>query len=338
MASVAKQLVITAVLALAGFAQTPTDTSVEKVFRFTVTDSPRGVQEVINTLRSIAEVPQADMNTTTGMLTVRGSANQMALVGWLFPELDRNAPASPPPAGTLEYKMAGTDNSLTRVYYLTHTPTPQSMQEIINGIRSVFELQRVVGVTGIHAIVARGTQDQVNGANWMIEALDRTPGTQTAPILSYTFEDPARPNPRYQPSRAVRIFYLNPTDTPQSIQELVNAVRSLTELQRVVAYNPQKAMVARGTADQVAMAEWLLNALEKPSAAASTGSYPYPDTSEVTRVFFVKGVSQELLNEVRSTAKILRAVLLTAPSALAVRGSVGQVAMAEQILSEKAPK
>src|SRR5581483_9934572 len=148
MATVAKQLVITAVLALAGFAQTPTDTSVEKMFRFTVTDSPGGVKEIINTLRSIAEVPQADIDTTTGMLTVRGSASQMALVGWLFPELDRNPPASPPPAGTLEYKVAGTDNGLTRVYYLTHTPTPQGMQEIINGIRSVFELQRVVGVTG----------------------------------------------------------------------------------------------------------------------------------------------------------------------------------------------
>ncbi len=294
MTSIAKRFIFAASLALAAFAQPPADTSVEKAFRFTVTDNPRGMQEIVNTLRSIAEVPQADMDAATGILTARGSANQIALAGWLFPQLDRNAPASPPPANTLEYKMAGTENGLTRVYYLAHTPAPQGMQEIINGIRSVFELQRVVGLSGIHAIVARGTQDQMDGANWMVEALDRAPGTQTAPILSYTFEDPVRPNPRYQPSRASRVFYLNPifssnsTNATQSIQELVNAVRSLTELQRVVADNAQKAIVVRGTGAQVAMAEWLLSALAKPSDTASASAYPYPDTGEVARVFVVK--------------------------------------------------
>ena len=63
-----------------------------------------------------------------------------------------------------------------------------------------------------------------------------------------------------------KIFYLANVNTPQELQEIVNAVRSVAELQRVVAYNSQNAIIVRGEADQVALAEKMIHDLDKPRA------------------------------------------------------------------------
>ena len=61
-----------------------------------------------------------------------------------------------------------------------------------------------------------------------------------------------------------KTFYLSNINTPQELQEIVNAVRSVAELQRVVAYNSQNAIIVRGEADRVALAEKMIHDLDKP--------------------------------------------------------------------------
>ena len=61
-------------------------------------------------------------------------------------------------------------------------------------------------------------------------------------------------------------FYIQNVSLPQEIQEIVNAVRSVTELQRVVAYNTGKAIIVRGEADQVALAGKMIHDLDKARA------------------------------------------------------------------------
>src|SRR5262249_13134998 len=63
-----------------------------------------------------------------------------------------------------------------------------------------------------------------------------------------------------------RTHYLQNINSPQEIQEIVNAIRTLTELQRVVAYPSQNAVLMRGELDQVALAEKMLMDLDKPRA------------------------------------------------------------------------
>ena len=63
-----------------------------------------------------------------------------------------------------------------------------------------------------------------------------------------------------------KTFYLSNVNLPQELQEIVNAVRSVSELQRVVAYNSQNAIIVRGEADQVALAEKMILDLDKPRA------------------------------------------------------------------------
>jgi general secretion pathway protein D len=64
----------------------------------------------------------------------------------------------------------------------------------------------------------------------------------------------------------VKVFYVTNATSVQEFQEIATAVRSLTEIRRVFTYNAQKAMLVRGTVDQVALAEKLVHDLDKPKA------------------------------------------------------------------------
>jgi general secretion pathway protein D len=64
----------------------------------------------------------------------------------------------------------------------------------------------------------------------------------------------------------VKVFYLkNPTST-QEFQEIVTAVRSVTDVRRMFQYNAENAVVVRDTVDKVALVEKLLHNLDKPKA------------------------------------------------------------------------
>jgi general secretion pathway protein D len=64
----------------------------------------------------------------------------------------------------------------------------------------------------------------------------------------------------------VRVFYLkNPTST-QEFQEIVTAVRSVTDVRRMFQFNAENAVVVRDTVDKVALVEKLLHDLDKPKA------------------------------------------------------------------------
>jgi general secretion pathway protein D len=75
------------------------------------------------------------------------------------------------------------------------------------------------------------------------------------------------PNKRRDYAEMVaQTFYLNNVSAPQEIQEIVNAVRSIAELQRVVAFTSQSAIIVRGEADQVALAAKMIHDLDKARA------------------------------------------------------------------------
>lgn len=66
--------------------------------------------------------------------------------------------------------------------------------------------------------------------------------------------------------QVARVFYLANVNTAQELQEIMNAVRSVTELQRIVQYNSLYAIVARGEADKIMLAEKVIRDLDKPRA------------------------------------------------------------------------
>jgi general secretion pathway protein D len=64
----------------------------------------------------------------------------------------------------------------------------------------------------------------------------------------------------------VKTFYITNASTVQEFQEISTAVRTITNITRVFTVNPQKALVVRGSADAVALAEKLVHDLDKPKS------------------------------------------------------------------------
>jgi general secretion pathway protein D len=94
-------------------------------------------------------------------------------------------------------------------------------------------------------------------------------------VLTKSFWQPLSPNTIFitndnrnkrqdYEQQVLKVFYLRNVSTPQELQEIVNAVRAVTELTRLMPYNSQNAIIARGEADRVALAEKIIHDLDKP--------------------------------------------------------------------------
>src|ERR1044071_7077707 len=119
---------------LAG-AQSDPPAPIERTVRFTHTDSPQNIQEIGTLIRSIAEIRNVSMKPDARTLTLSGTAEQISLAEWLLPQLDASMPPSES-AGVHEFRLAGTEDNIVRVYYLRHADTVPQLQEIATVARS----------------------------------------------------------------------------------------------------------------------------------------------------------------------------------------------------------
>jgi type II secretory pathway component GspD/PulD (secretin) len=216
-----------------------------QTFRFTYIDTAQARQEVLNSLRSVGEMKDVSADST-GAVTVKGTADQIALAKWLMQALDQ--PPGPQKQPARSYTLSSDPVPEARVYY-THAPNPQALQQMINSVRSVSDLQRVMPFNATLALVFRGTRDQVALAEWMINGLDR-PATQSASVVDYGVPFGMR-------LESTRIFYLPPA-AEQVLVQLMSQVRTQTGLQRLTLCIQPGAMVARGSSDQIAEATRLI--------------------------------------------------------------------------------
>jgi general secretion pathway protein D len=96
-------------------------------------------------------------------------------------------------------------------------------------------------------------------------------------MLTHTFWKPISPNTifvtednvtkrRDYEDEVVKVFYVTNVTSVQEFQELATTIRTVAEIRRVFTYNAQKALIVRGTADQVALTEKLIHDLDKPKS------------------------------------------------------------------------
>ncbi len=93
-------------------------------------------------------------------------------------------------------------------------------------------------------------------------------------LTSKTFWRPVTPNTIFvaqdNPAKrkeleqsVLKTFYLSNISQPTELQDVVNAIRSVLDVQRVQQLLSQNALVVRGTPDQIALAEKLVDDLDK---------------------------------------------------------------------------
>ncbi len=115
---------------------------------------------------------------------------------------------------------------------------------------------------------ARQIKVELNGVT-LEEALEITA------LTSKTFWRPVTPNTIFvaqdNPAKrkeleqsVLKTFYLSNLSQPTELQDVVNAIRAVLDVQRVQQLLSQNALVVRGTPDQIALAEKLVEDLDKP--------------------------------------------------------------------------
>jgi general secretion pathway protein D len=83
--------------------------------------------------------------------------------------------------------------------------------------------------------------------------------------------------------QVMKVFYLTNVTTPQELQEIVTAVRSVADIQRLFVYNSQNAIIARGEADRIALAEKIIHDLDKPKSEVVVDVLVLQVSSDMTR-------------------------------------------------------
>ena len=328
-----KILVLGIVLAAVAAAQ-----NVDRVFHFANTSTPQGRQQVSGVIQQMTLIGGVSIDNSANVLALSGTTGQIALAEWLFNEVDKPAGAAQPTPQ--EFRVPGSNDEVVRVFSLANVQTPQALQEIVNMIRSLVEMRYVGAVTGPRVIAIRGTNNESAATEWLIGQLDRPVDKPNSGVRDFRMAGTVPAS-----TFATRVFYVKNAQTPQALQEMINALRSITEIMRVVAYNPLKAIALRATADQAAAAEWLINELDKPTGVQSSGASPTFQLAGVrdgvARVFYPARTDtpqalQEVVNLVRATTNVQRAVGVNANKALVMRGSADQVARTDQLLTERA--
>jgi hypothetical protein len=240
--------------------------------------------------------------------------------------------------------------NLDRVFYFAHTETRQNMQEIATMIRTIADIRQMKVDEAQRSLTLQGTGDQIALAGWLFSQLDQPASGQPTPAtLEYRLPGSGE--------NVVRLLYLTHNQTVQEFQEIATSARTITNMRRVFTYNAQRAMALRGTADQVALAVWLFNELDKPAsgqppAQPATQPVTQPNRDSITHEFRVSNSSDDLVRvfylahsgtvqdfqktavQIRTTTKIRQVFTYNALRALAVRGTLDQISRAEQLVKE----
>jgi type II secretory pathway component GspD/PulD (secretin) len=332
------QFALAILFAATAFCQTPATQTTGQVFHFTYAQEPVSLQEVTNAIRSAGEITQAFLDTDAKTLTVNGTPAQLAMASWIFTTMDQPAPAN---QATQEYRPAGSVNDVVRTLYLSHPGTRTTFQEIINAVRTIPEITKVFPYVAQNAIVMRGTDSRIAMAEWLFHQLDLPAGIQ--PV-----QDPAAH--RYVLSRAdlpvhdnqnvMQVFFLAHPWTFESMQQIVNTVRTIPELTKVFPCAATGTVAVRAPAATLALAAWLFNQLDQAPRISILSPQEFRmsgGANDVTQVFYLAPATtteglQSIVTAVRTTAS--RAMPEATLKALTIRGTAAQIAAADLLIKQ----
>jgi hypothetical protein len=233
--------------------------------------------------------------------------------------------------------VAMAQSATERVLTFRNTESPASMQSVFNAVRSLVDLSDAVLDSTARTITLRGPADLVTGGEWAFQQLDQ-PARSAG-----TGPDPQELRPAGTSDTVLCVYFLSQIDTPQAMQESVNASRSISDIQRMFPIYGIRAIAMSGTAAQVAVGRWLLHELDAPSPATGNAPvvhrYAAVDTQGTTaRVYFLANLRhplalQEAVNGVRSISNVQRLFPVNRPFAITMRGTEAQAELCEWMLA-----
>lgn len=219
---------------------------------------------------------------------------------------------------------------------LKYSREPQAAQEMITVIRSIGDI-REIRFAPEGTIRVDGTQEQIAVSQWLVAQLDTPDGAAPAPPTTRIFDLPDR-----EGAKTVTVLHLTTVTQPQDLQEILTLIRSLCDVKRVFQFTRGKAISLRGTADQAAATEWLIQQLETPGPGRPEHFFPpaYPqDHDTAMRLFRLPASTmpdeiQTTIARVRTATGLKRIFCNNERKAIGARGTPEQIAAAAKILGE----
>jgi hypothetical protein len=221
---------------------------------------------------------------------------------------------------------------VNQVFQLTQHQNQQDLQELATIIRVTGDVPNVSTDDLKGTVTVEGTAGQIAAADWLVRQLDVSANGRSAGVHEY--------RPPASADDVVRVFYVTHAASPQDLQEIVTAVRSVAEVQRLFVYNALQAVAARGTAQQISLAAWTIEQLDRPVKAAAPEPHDYVlPGNDVARVFDLTCPEtpqqlQEIVTLIRSVGDIQRLFVNNARRAVVLRATAERVALAAWLVSE----
>lgn len=219
------------------------------VFYAKNTATVQELQELATAVRSTTGIRRFFTYNAPNAMILRGTPEQITLAGWLIDQMDRTAfGATPSNPTAADYTATSAGDDRVKVLYLTSTPDSAAFQELTTLIRGVTDCRRAFTYFVPRALALRGTSEQLATAQWLANALG-TPDLKRGSAPEFRLSNGVD---------RVRVFYLSSRESEATFQERVDRIRRATGMRRLFSYGDQRALAARGTANEISWAEQLI--------------------------------------------------------------------------------
>jgi len=239
------------------------------------------------------------------------------------------------------FTSVGFGQSPDRTFYFSRPASKADMTAMATMIRTVVDLQDISVDETRQALVSHGPVDKMVVTEWLFHQLDRQAGQNQADATS-----------EYQmggeKGEVVKVFRLPPSSSNADLTSIVTVIRMAADLQRLFPYEWQKAIVARGSAEKIAAADWMVHQFYPLDGSAPSGdSPPYPSPllgtpgagdNPVIRIFRMDPKSSNadlnsMVTAIRTVADLQRLFPFTSGKAPIASGDA-RVAVAEWLVHE----
>ena len=306
----------------------------DRTFRFQSPATDQDFQDLSVAALTMSGLKARTVDVALRELSISGTSEEVRVTEWVIAELDRPAAATPPPASTvLTLETKEPDNTI-RVFYPAQISSNQDLMEVVTALRTITDVRFVGIYTSHRAVVVRGSRDQLDLAEWLLAEVNRD-----SPQESYELP---KSWPDFQRGEnQVRVFRFTRAKDVQQFNEMQTMIRTITDTRRVYPYLSKRAIVLRGTEEQVDMTRWLLAQTDKdlPSAAKATSGDYTTMTGDVVRLFYYSGgMSLPAFNEAQTGMRLATGIRRVFPYAsgrmIAARGTLAQIAQAAALAAQ----
>lgn len=286
-------------------------------------------------LRVELEIRDPQLDHEQSSLRVAGSEAQLAAAEWLLSEIDKPAVQVGAEAhASSVYRIDGATDDALRVFYLKGGRTQQETNEAAAVMKWIVDIPRLFLHSQTGGIVVRGTQEQLDAAEWVWLTIERN-GAGGAAELRIKL---------YGKDQVLRAYRMPVEWSLQELNEAAALLRGIVDLRWLYTYGRTKTILTRNDEAHISAASWLAaEVLRAPSKElAISEAFRMADAHgegvvKVVRMPAEKYDYEGLLKlaaNVRMQTKIARLYILRGPRMIALRGTEAQIAQAEKMLQE----